>query len=337
MGAVAIKDEATWLSLRDSYVGGSEIASLFYQWQYADGSVAVHHLYETPEDASARLIGCLSNFRSGYRLWMEKAGRLPPEDLSEVDRVRAGQFLEPAIAEWARSKWADWGGSIRKVRRYMTHPTVDGWGASLDYEIVATGMPPVEIKTADAHYVRDAWTVDGDEIVMPPLPYVLQLQHQMGAVDAPHGWIVALVGGNQLMRGKIARHEPTQQRIADAISAFWRGVREGVEPTWLAEYETTAKVYAYGDKAAAADLTADAEMPALCERYLERKAALVELETEVEGIKGQIASRLGEATKATTAGYRLSWPVMTREEKIIPERIQKALTYRGGLTIKREA
>ena len=336
MASVAIQDEATWLSLRDSYVGGSEIASLFYEWSYPDGSTAVHHLYEAPADPQARLVGCLSGFKSGYRLWMEKAGRLPPDDLGEVERVRAGQFLEPAVAEWARNKWGDWGGQIRKVRRYITHAQVEGWGASLDYEIVAPGMPPVEIKTADEHYVRQAWTVDGDEILMPPLPYVLQVQHQMGAVGAGYGWIVALVGGNRLMRGRIARHEPTQQRIADAIKALWRGVREGVEPTWLAEYETVSKVHAFGDKGASADLTADPEMPALCERYLTRKAALVDLETEVEALKGQIASRLGEATKAITAGYRLSWPVMVREEKVIPERIQKALTYRGGLTIKQE-
>lgn len=336
MPAMTIPDEATWLSVRDSYVGGSEIASLFYEWSYPDGSTAVHHLYETPSDPKARLIGCLSAFRSGYRLWMEKAGRLPPDDLGEVERVRAGQFLEPAVAEWARSKWSDWGGQIRKVRRYITHSTVDGWGASLDYEIVAAGMPPVEIKTTDSHYVREAWTVDGDEIIMPPLSYVLQLQHQIGAVGADHGWIVALVGGNQLMRGRIARHEPTQQRIADAVQAFWRGVREGVEPTWLAEYDTVAKIHAYGDKAAQADLTSDTELPSLCDRYLDRKSALTDLEAEVEALKGQIATRVGEATKAFTTGYRLSWPVMTREEKLIPARVQKALTYRGGLTIKRE-
>lgn len=336
MGTISIPDEATWLSLRDSYVGGSEIASLFYQWSYPDGSTAVHHLYESPSDPNARLIGCLSSYRSGHRLWAEKSGRLPPDDLSDVERVRAGQFLEPAVAEWAKNKWSDWGGQIRKVRRYMTHEGVEGWGASLDYEIVAPGMPPLEIKTADAHYVRDAWTVDGDEILMPPLPYVLQVQHQIGAVGAQYGWLVALVGGNQLMRGKIARHEHTQQRIADAVTAFWRGVREGVEPTWLAEYETVAKVHAYGDKAVQADLTNDSELPSLCERYLDRKAALVELETEVEGLKGQIASRLGEATKAVATGYRLSWPVMTREEKMIPARVQKALTYRGGLTVKKE-
>ena len=336
MATIPIPDEATWLSLRDSYVGGSEIASLFYQWRYSDGSVAVHHLYETPDDPAAQMIGCLSGFRSGYRLWMEKSGRLPPEDLSAVDRVLAGQFLEPAIAEFAKSKWTDWPGPIRKVRRYITNDAVGGWGASLDYEIMAPGMPPVEIKTADVHYVREAWTVDGDDIIMPPLSYVLQLQHQIGAVGADHGWIVALVGGNQLLRGRIARHEPTQERIAEAITAFWRGVREGAEPTWLAEYETASKVHAFGDRGVLADLTADSDLPEICGRYLARKETLSDLETEIEGLKGQIASRLGEATKAVTAGYRLSWPVMTREEKIIPERLQKALTYRGGLTIKSE-
>ena len=329
MSAVPVPDEATWLALREANVGGSEVASLFYRWQYTDGTEAVHHIYEAPPKG-AQLLGSLSPFKTGYRLWQEKAGRLMPDDLSGVERVQAGNFLEPALAAWAKEKW-DW--PIRKVRRYCTHEAVEGWGASLDYEVHEKGLPPVEFKNIDGLQFRDKWVADQGEILMPPLHYVLQLQHQIGAVGADHGWVVCCVGGNELMRGRIERHEGTQEKIAEAIAAFWQGVKQGVEPTWLADYETVAEEYRYGDKAASIDLTGNVELPSLIEDYLAKKKALSEAEVEVENLKGRIAAAVGEASKARTLGYRISWPVIERPEKVIPERIQKAMTYRGGLTI----
>lgn len=329
MGAIAVADEATWLSLREANVGGSEVASLFYRWQHPDGTEAIHHLYDIPPKGSI-LLGCLSPHKTGYRLWQEKAGRLMPDNLSGVERVQAGTYLEPALAEWAGNKW-DW--KLRKVRRYCTHEGVKGWGASLDYEVHEKGLPPVEFKNVDGLMFRDNWVAEGEEILMPPLHYVLQLQHQIGAVGAERGWIVACVGGNQLLRGSIERHDGTQAKIAEAIEHFWRGVESGVEPSWLADYETVAKEYAYVEKGLSKDLSGNLELPDLCTEFLDKKKVLAQLELDVDILKGRIATAVGEASKASANGYRISWPVINREEKIVPERVQKALSYRGALTI----
>jgi predicted phage-related endonuclease len=331
MGNIAVPDEATWLTIRDQHVGGSEIASLFYRWRYTDGTEAVHHLYEQPPEG-AQFIECLSSHTTGYRLWQQKAGRLMPDDLSSVERVQAGVHLEPALAAWAKERW-NWS-ALRKVRRYTTHPTVKGWGASLDYELNEPGRPPVEFKNVDFLVFRDQWVAEDNEIVMPPLPYVLQLQHQIGAVEAEHGWVVACVAGNRLLRGRIERHEGTQARIAQAIEAFWLGVANNIEPTWVADYDTVADAYRFGTPGTTIDLTADAELPGLCARYSEAKSRLEVAETEVDSLKAQIGSRLKDAPKASAAGYAISWPVIERKEKVVPERIQKALTYRGALTVK---
>ncbi len=329
MAAVPVPDEATWLALREQNVGGSEVASLFYRWLHPDGETVVHHLYEAPPEGST-LLGCLSPFKTGYRLWQEKSGKLMPDDLSYVERVQAGNFLEPALAEWAKSKW-EW--KLRKVRRYCTHGEVGGWGASLDYEVQEKGLPPVEFKNIDALQFRDKWIADGGEIIMPPLHYVLQLQHQIGAVGADHGWVVCCISGNELQRGRIERHQATQERIAAAITAFWQGVHSGVEPTWLADYDTVAEEYRYGDAALPADLTSNKELPPLIEEYLELKERMKGEEVVLENLKGRIALCVGDATKAKAAGYRLSWPSIERPEKVVPERVQKAMTYRGALTI----
>ena len=110
-------------------------------------------------------------------------------------------------------------------------------------------------------------------------------------------------------------------------------VEKRAEPTWIADYGTVAEVYRYGEAKVVADLTADDEVASLCAEYRDAKAALNDAEARVENIKGRLAAKVGEAGKATAKGFRISWPVVERAEKVIPERIQKALTYRGALTV----
>jgi predicted phage-related endonuclease len=332
VASIPIQNEAEWHSVRERFIGGSEVAALFYRWQLPDGSEVIRHMYDAPP--GAMVIECLSPYTTGMALYNAKAGIVMPEDFAS-ERIDAGTFLEPALASWATKKWAM---KLRKVRRYTAHDEIDGWGASLDYEVHGDGESgtPVEFKNVDWLIFQREWVGEGEEIITPPIHINIQLQHQIGAVEAEHGWIVACVGGNELKRGRIERHEPTQQKIGEAIEAFWANVRAGIPPVAVADYKAVAKAYAEGDKALVADLTHMDALPVLISRYLRWKQHFERLETHLETMKGQIALSMGEACKGNAVGFRLSWPVINREEKEIPARIQKALTYRGALNITRE-
>lgn len=333
MANIPISSEAEWHSVRERFIGGSEVAALFYTWRLPDGSEVVKHLYEAvPEDAI--ILGCLSPYTTGYALFNEKAGIVMPENF-ESERIDAGTFIEPALAAWANKKWDM---KLRKVHRYQSHDEIEGWGASLDYEVFAKGNvgTPVEFKNVDWLIFQREWVSDGEEIFTPPLHINLQLQHQIGASDSDHGWIVACVGGNELKRGLIKRHEPTQEKIGEAIFAFWEGVRRGIPPAHVADYKAVSRAYAEGDKATVADLVGNEFVPTLLSRYLRWKKHHEFVDVYLDNLKAKVALHLGEATKGITDGYRLSWPVINREEKEIPARIQKALTYRGALTISKE-
>ena len=332
--SIAVPDEAAWHSIRESHIGGSEVSSLFYRWRFADGEEVVRHMFEeVPEDA--HLLECLSPYKTGFRLWQEKAGTLPPDAFAESERIQAGIHLEPALAEWSKQRW-QW--PLRKVRRYIVHDDVRGWGASLDYEMHGDGVSgvPIEFKNVDGAIFRRAWMVDEDEIVLPPLNYLLQVQHQMGAAGADHGWIVACVGGNKLHRGRIERHEASQIKIAEAIRAFWISVHANVPPLRVADADTVARVLADGAAGKTADLCDDNAAPVLCAQYLRLKRHIERMENRASNVKGRLTAKLGDATKAKANGYRMSWPSITRPEKMIPARVQAALTYRGGLTITQE-
>lgn len=333
MATIHHSTEAEWHALREENVGGSEVASLFYAWRLPDGRDRVFHAYEVPPDGS-QIIECLG-FSTAMRLWLEKSGQVPPVSLDGVERVDAGKFLEPALAAWARQKWGDW--RLRKVNRYVTHDSVLGWGCSLDYEEHGPGMPPVEFKNIDGAMFRRSWVCDGEEILVPPMKYMLQLQAQIGAVGADYGWIVCCVGGNRLLRGRIDRHQPTQDRIAAAIDAFWRGVLRRVPPAHVADFESVAEAHRMGRPGAAssppADLRTDSTLASLCRRHLRMQEHLAKANTCADSIKAQIGMLMGDEVKAMASGYRLSWPVINRKERTVPEKFYPATTYRGALTI----
>ena len=140
------------LSERRKFVGASEVGSLFYAVETEDGRIVYPHMFE-PLPPGAAILGCLSRHTTGYRLWHIKAGNVDADNLDEVERVQAGQHMEPAIAAWSAEKWPEWSGVLRKVRRYIEHPEITGFGASRDYELHAAGLPPVEINRITSYNV----------------------------------------------------------------------------------------------------------------------------------------------------------------------------------------
>ena len=329
MGSIRIASEAEWHAAREQHIGGSEIASLFYLY-LVDGQELVYHMFQEVPDG-AICLGCLSPYKTGHRLWLEKAGRMRPDDLSENERVIAGQHLEPALAEWAKEKFEL---KIRKVRRYLTHNDIPGWGASLDYEMIGTGMPPVEFKNVDYIVFRDDWVSDGDEIVMPPLHINLQLQAQIGVTDADRGYIITCVAGNQLKKGEILRHEPTQEKIGEAIAAFWQSIKADFEPLHLADFEVVKKEFAEGNPDKMAPAKQIDERALDCARYARWKRHLDFTQDHVDMLKARIAAALGEATRGTAVNYRVTWPAIHREEKLVPASVQRELNYRGAFSVK---
>jgi putative phage-type endonuclease len=113
MAIIQVRDQKHWHELRSQHIGGSDIAALFG----------------------------LSPYSSRWQLWMEKAGKLPPEDISGNKAVQAGTFLESGIANWAAHRWSM---ELTKVNDYYTVDDCPGMGASFDY-IAHTGAP-VEIE-----------------------------------------------------------------------------------------------------------------------------------------------------------------------------------------------
>jgi putative phage-type endonuclease len=203
MAIISVRDEAHWHELRAKHIGGSDVAALFG----------------------------LSPYTTRWQLWMEKAGKLAPEDLSDNKAVQAGKFLESGIANWAAHRW---GMTIDKVTEYYTVDDCPGMGASFDY-ITADGSP-MEIKWSARGY---GWHYNGEEIVEAPENYLMQVQHQLACTNADHAWLVALID-DEPRRMKVPRNDNIIDAIKSEISTFWSSIHEGEEPAIDFEKDVSA-------------------------------------------------------------------------------------------------
>jgi putative phage-type endonuclease len=250
MVAVSVRDQTHWHEIRSQHIGGSEVAALFD----------------------------MSPFTTLWQVWMEKSGKLPPEDLSGNKSIQAGTFLESGIANWAAHRWDM---KIEKVVDYFTADDCPGMGASLDFQ--TEGGHPVEIKWS-AH--GDGWEYDGDTITSAPDNYVLQVLHQMACTGAEYGWLIALIR-NEPRRMKIPRSEDVISKIKSEVAKFWDSVRAGEEPPVDFEKDGEAVVRLL-DFVPMSDITLGDEHAHLFQKYLDNAAIEKEAKAKKEEAKTEL-------------------------------------------------
>jgi putative phage-type endonuclease len=259
MGALSVRDQTHWHELRSQHIGASEVAALFD----------------------------MSPFTTLWQLWMEKSGKLPPEDLSGNKSVQAGTFLESGIANWAAHRWDM---KIEKVVDYYTADDCPGMGASLDFQ--TNGGHPVEIKWS-AH--GDGWEYEGDTITCAPDNYVLQVLHQMACTDAEYGWLIALIR-NEPRRMKVPRSEDVISKIKSHVAKFWDSVSCGAEPPVDFDKDGEAVVRLL-DFVPISDVMLGTEHAHLFQKYLDNAKVEKEAKANKEAAKTELLALCVEEMK----------------------------------------
>jgi putative phage-type endonuclease len=266
---------------------------------------------------SAGILG-VSPFVTYFELYHYKSGTIATPTLDGMERVDAGRFLEPAIAEWAKEKWS-W--PLRKVDSYLRHPAVGRMGASLDFE-TETG-DPVEIKNVDRSIFAEQWAADGATITDAPLHYLVQVQHQLACrPDARRGWIIACVGGNSLRMMEVPRHPRIITKIEREVDRFWTAVtlRQEPKPQFERDAAAIAALYAESD-GTMADLRDNNRLPEICAAYLDARNRLNSDKAEADSLRAEILTIVGSAATAITQGFKIS--AGTVKEVVVPEHTRR--------------
>ena len=135
---------------RMQYIGGSDIAAVLSQ----------------------------SRWKTPYRLWTEKTGKIIVPDLSNVEAVEMGNRLEQFVADIFSDKT---GKQVRRAPKMYRHPEYPFLVANIDRLIVG-GDELLECKTCSA-YKLEEWE---NKI---PREYVLQVIWYLGITGRKRGWI----------------------------------------------------------------------------------------------------------------------------------------------------
>lgn len=293
-----ITNDAEWHERRRPNVNGSESAAV---------------LHVDPHKTAARVAA-------------EKLGLISPQPSNAFLQFRLA--LEAAAIDMLKFHRPTW--DIRRPRVYVCdHATRRG--ATMD--AVATdpereGFGVIECKTVlQSVYEREWRDLDGD-LAEAPLHYQIQTLHNSMVCGASWAAVAALVlesagtGFFKLAPVDVDNSE-AKARILDGIARFWAIVDTGRIPLPL-NYELDADVIAalYPEariKEPPLDLTGDNRLPDLLRKRAENKKQIKQFESECEAIDNEIKEKLGHHEQARLPGWRLSWKMQTRPERIMAE------------------
>ncbi|SIO50843.1 putative phage-type endonuclease [Burkholderia sp. GAS332] len=187
-------------------------------------------------DAAAAL--GLSRYKTAYQLWAEKTGRLEPENLDDVERIRFGNIMEEIIArEYARRNDV----RVRRKNAIVSHPKYPFMRASVD-RLIEGQRRGLECKNVDSMAFRfGEWGEPGTDQV--PDEYLLQCHHYMIVLDYSEWHLAACVGGNTLRTYIIERDAQTEEMLIEQEHAFWQFVASDEAPPADYDHATTEAMF----------------------------------------------------------------------------------------------
>lgn len=266
-----------WVQARRNGIGGSDVAAIMG----------------------------ISRYRSPYEVWLDKTGRVEPDDLSGNSAVEWGNRLEDCVAR----KFADEHPELRVVRRNaMLVSRERPWAfANLDRIAWAEDGTPyvMECKTAGDRRAGD-WA-DG-----VPDYYLTQVTHYLSVTGYAGAWVAVLIGGSDYREFYVPRDDDDIRAVEQAVDYFWQvNVAQDRMPRMVGlESESGALAQANADWADDYAQACDEDLAdAGCDldRLEEIRAQMDALSKEKRRIEDELRARIGQARGIMTQTRRVTW------------------------------
>lgn len=285
-----------WLQYRTQGIGGSDVS----------------------------IIAGVNPFKSVHQLWLEKTGRIEPEE-TENEYAHFGTLLEPIIRkEFMRRT----GMKVRMKNMLLQSSEYPFMQANLDGVINENGELAIfEAKTASA-YKQEIWE-NGI-----PVEYMLQIQHYMAVTGAKKTYIAALVGGNHFFWHEVRRDGELIEKIIAMEKYFWEHhVLGNIEPVPDGSDATTAYL---NDKFAVSN-GKTVELPEtilpICQEYENLTKQIRELETAKNAVGNQIKNYMKEYEIGVAGDRKIIWkPVVKNSVDTKRLKAEKPDVYKAYLS-----
>lgn len=303
-------DNDEWLAERNKGVGGSDVAAI---------------------------VG-VSPWNTVAKLWMEKTGRIKPEDISDKPYVKFGNDMEPLIGRWYAERYPN-----RKVRRVnaicqsMTRPWAQ---ASLDFEVFDPdlGWGVLEIKTA-----RDS--KDWDDGV--PTYYLTQVTHYLSVTNRPFADLVVFFRDTcEYACFRIERDQEDIDFVDDAVDTFWNSyVMKDVMPQIVGtQDESSSLARIYGQPNGDFVSVDDTKVIDLINAYQDASEREKRANADKTAANAKLAALIGDHKGLMSDTHRVTWVRSTRtkfdqkkfrqEHPDLYDQYASSYSQNGGLRIK---
>lgn len=151
------------------------------------------------------------------RLWREKRGESPPEDLSGNLIVQLGSVTEELNRLWYQRNSGE---TVSQVQRQVRHPVNRWMGATLDGMVEAKGA------VFEAKFMLP-WSFSEEGAAEK---HMAQLQHNMWVTNAKMAALSIITGGGKWVEMTIPADSLYQHLLITAERKFWRCVESGETP-----------------------------------------------------------------------------------------------------------
>ena len=255
---------------RMKYIGGSDIAAIMGQ----------------------------SRWKSPYRLWAEKTGKIEVPDLSNNAAVEMGTRLEQFVADLFSEKT---GKAVRKQSKMYIHKDYPFMVAHVD-RLITGSDELLECKTCSAFKLEE-WE---NKI---PKEYLLQVIWYLGITGRSRGWIACLIGGQKFDYKCIEFDEELFNLMVDKAVKFWDMVQTQTPPVILPDdCDTLAEIYAEHTD----DLIESQELNDRVAYVQELKMHRDEIGKEIKEIETELKATIAEKVGLITDSYKVTWKNQTR-------------------------
>lgn len=243
---------------------------------------------------------------SPYQLWLVKTGRAEPEDLSNIPIVYWGSLHEEPIAQhYAKTM----GVKVRRVTNTLFHKEHEFMLCHLDRKI-ENQSKVLECKFA--MFARDDWGPTGSDIV--PLPYIVQVQHQLAVTGYEEADLAVLIGGYDFRIYHFKRDEELIAKIIEEVSEFWKCVETDTPPP-LRDRTDAALAYPHN---IANLIPAEEEIVKVVEQFREVRAKAKELDEMRDELSDKLTLFIKDAEGIKTETEVLAtWKATARGNRVL--------------------
>jgi putative phage-type endonuclease len=271
----------------------------------------------------------LNKYKTPFELWLEKTGRVQPEEI-DSEAIYWGNQMEDVVAREFMKRTGKKVHNDNFMHYHQDYPFIF---ANVDRLLY--GEPAVlECKTASSHLSK-LW--EGDEI---PETYLTQVHHYLGVTGLDYAYIAVLIGGNKFVYKEIQRDDELIKMIFDAEVKFWNDyvvadVAPPLDGTSAAEKYLKEN---YQRAEAEKEVVLNDGSKDLLTEYMQLKDTLKPLEDRQKEIENLIKAQLKDAEKGIAGDYVAKWFNVTQNridskalKKKFPDVYQQVLnesTYR---------